>query len=283
MFVRLSARSRTRRLCEDTRIRIVLPFLLDLRRRKCKRISRTARPARKLHAHTRQKRNGERKRQSWLAKSVVVLVYSARLQIVFSSQQESMMNEKRHETKRNAEGMKNGCQRWMQNAGVRRHVMNECIENWWTKEISLHPFVTWSPRFLGSVYSGMFQCWTGIQVEHRGTMNESIFYSSVNVPWTSLLSSFAAGKPDEWKMTWKRDDAIGMKNGCQQEMNGVRMNERIHRESIDESVIYSNPLSTCADKGVCRERREHHVCFFPSRESWTRPRVAIIARLFVAI
>jgi hypothetical protein len=85
MFVRLSARSRTRRLCEDTRIRIVLPFLLDLRRRKCKRISRTARPARKLHAHTRQKRNGERKRQSWLAKSVVLLVYSGRLQIVFSS------------------------------------------------------------------------------------------------------------------------------------------------------------------------------------------------------
>jgi hypothetical protein len=65
----------------------------------------------------------------------------------------------------------------IQNAGIWRRIMNGYIENPWTK-VS--------------------------------------FYSSVNVPWTSLLCSFAAGKHDEWKMTWKRDDdAIGMKNGCQ--------------------------------------------------------------------
>jgi hypothetical protein len=36
-----------------------------------------------------------------------------------------MMNEKRHETKRNAEGMK----KMDANGGCRMHVMNECIEN----------------------------------------------------------------------------------------------------------------------------------------------------------
>jgi hypothetical protein len=158
MFVRLSARSRTHRLCEDTRIRKVLPFLLDLRRRKCRRISRTASPARKLHTHTR-----ERKRQSWLAKSVVVLVYSARLQIVSLRSRKAWWMKKDMKPRGMQKGWKMDANGGCRMQAFRRHVMNECIESWWTKEISLHPFVTWRrrPRFT----VGMFQCWTGIPVE----------------------------------------------------------------------------------------------------------------------
>lgn len=116
MFVRLSARSRTHRPCEDTRIGKVLPFLLDLRRRKSRRISRTASPARKA-PHTQETEERRREKETVVGRKV-----RRRPRLLrsftnwFSSQQESMMNEKRHETKRNTEGMKNGCQRWMQNA-----------------------------------------------------------------------------------------------------------------------------------------------------------------------
>jgi hypothetical protein len=93
------------------------------------------------------------------------------------------------------------------------------------------------------------------------------------------------------------------------------MNERIHRDSMDESVIYSSVVDLCGQRRV-RERREHHSvsslrasretgresresrvfslrfsCRAASRENRASfrcdlvvvPRVARIARLFVAI
>jgi hypothetical protein len=311
MFVRASARSRTHRPREDTRIRKVLPFFLDLRRRKCRRISRTASPARKLHTHRRQKRDGERKRQSWVAKSVVVLVYSARLQIVSLRTQESMMNEKRHETERNAEGMKNGCQRWMQNA---------CNE-WMYRELmderdfssSVCCDFTTSSSFSGMFRAGMHDEWKKTwqrddekrmkkDGRNGGMQNAGIWRRIMNGyienPWTkvsfihllmSLGQVYSARLQQESMMnekkTWKKDDAIGMKNGGQRGIlneRWVRMNESIHRDSMDECVIYSSVVALCGQMRV-RERREHHVCFFPSRESWNRSRVARIAHLFVAI
>jgi hypothetical protein len=54
--------------------------------------------------------------------------------------------------------------------------------------------------------TGDAECWhlkKNNEWIHRESMDESIFYSSVNVPWTSLLCSFAAGKHDEWKEDMK--------------------------------------------------------------------------------
>jgi hypothetical protein len=85
---------------------------------------------------------------------------------------------------------------------------------------------------------------------HRESMDESIFYSSVNVPWIALLCSFAAGKHDEWKEdmkeAWYKMDEKWMPTGILNE-RWVKMNERINRWT---KALFIHPFSTSADKGV---------------------------------
>ncbi len=235
MFVRLSARSRTHRPCEDIRIRKVLPFLLDLRRRKCRRISRTASPARKLHTHTRQKRDGERKRQSWVAKSVVVLVYSARLQIVSLRSRKAWWMKKDMKPR----GMQKGWKKWMPTVdaecmswmnvsrtnGRKRFLFIRlwlddvvlvfsarftvvCSEQVWMMNEKRHDRGMMQNGWKnGWTPTGDAECWhlkKNNEWIHREPMDESIFYSSVNVPWTSLLCSFAAGSMMNEKKTYER-------------------------------------------------------------------------------
>jgi hypothetical protein len=54
--------------------------------------------------------------------------------------------------------------------------------------------------------TGDAECWhlkKNNEWIHRESMDEIIFYSSVNVPWTSLLCSFAAGSMMNEKKTMK--------------------------------------------------------------------------------
>ncbi len=233
MFVRLSARSRTHRPCEEQGSAKSYHFC-SISAGGSVDGSPAQRAPQESSTHTGDRRETERERdsrgsQSPSSSSFTPLVYKL---FLFAA-------GKHDEWKKtwNQEECRKG---WKMdaNGGCRMHVMNECIENWWTKEISLHPFVTWRrlPRFLGSVYSGMFRAGTHDEWKktwqrddakwmkngwtptgdaecchlkknnewiHREPMDESIFYSSVNVPWTSLLCSFAAGSMMNEKKTMK--------------------------------------------------------------------------------